>query len=203
MPVWKTLLPWAPAWLVAICLFAAILAAGLVLQSLVTRFMTERPAAWRPFLRHAWMRTRHLGRFMLVLFAAGVAVQTLSLSGEGLDTARKIFLCLFIIQTGWIAMVVANLAMDRYAQNLNLQASDNLLARKAATQMRIFRHAANVVLTALTAAFALPSPPERNLDAALDLVVFEVRIEAIEGRGEIVGRLDLDGPREAEALQLG
>jgi len=157
MPVWKTLLPWAPAWLVAVCIFAAILAAGLVLQGVVTRFMAARPAAWRPFLRHAWMRTRHLGRFMLLLFAAGLAVQALALSGEGLDTARKIFLCLFIVQTGWIAMVVANLAMDRYAQNLNLQASDNLLARKAATQMRIFRHAANVVLTALTTAFALMS----------------------------------------------
>jgi len=155
MPAWTNLAPWAPGWLVGVSIFAVIMTAGLVLQGLVTRFVTSRQPTWHPFLRHVWMRTRQLGRFMLLLFAAGVAVQALSLSGTLQDTARKILLCLFIIQAGWIALVIANLAIDRYVQNLNLAASDNLMARKAATQMRIFRQATNVVLVALTAAFAL------------------------------------------------
>jgi len=155
MPVWNNLAPWAPGWLVASFIFAVIMTAGLVLQGLVTRFVTSRQPTWHPFLRHVWMRTRQLGRFMLLLFAAGLAVQALSLAGTLQDTARKILLCLFIIQAGWIALVIANLAIDRYVQNLNLAASDNLMARKAATQMRIFRQATNVVLVALTTAFAL------------------------------------------------
>ena len=157
MPAWNTFAPWAPAWLVAACIFAVIMTAGLLLQGLGTRFLVSRPSTWHPFVRHAWMRTRQLGRFMLLLLAAGLAVQALSLSGVISDIARKILLCLFIIQAGWIAMAVANLAIDRYVQTLNLQASDNLMARKAATQMRIFRQATNVVLVALTAAFALMS----------------------------------------------
>jgi small-conductance mechanosensitive channel len=155
MPAWNNLAPWAPGWLVAASIFAVIMTAGLVLQGLVSRFFASRPSTWHPFLRHVWMRTRQLGRFMLLLFAAGLAVQAVSLSGTLQDTARKILLCLFIIQAGWIALVIANLAIDRYVQNLNLEASDNLMARKAATQMRIFRQATNVVLVALTAAFAL------------------------------------------------
>jgi small-conductance mechanosensitive channel len=157
MPAWNNLAPWAPNWLVAAFIFAAITTAGLVLLGLVTRFLASRPPAWHPFLKHVWMRTRQLGRFMLLLFAAGMAVQALSLSGSLQDTARKVFLCLFIIQMGWIAMAIANLAIERYVQSLNLTASDNLMARKAATQMRIFRQATNVVLVALTTAFALMS----------------------------------------------
>jgi len=157
MPSWNNFAPWAPNWLVAALIFAVIMTAGLVLQGLITRFLASRPPAWHPFLKHVWMRTRQLGRFMLLLFAAGVAVQALSLSGSLQNSARKILLCLFVIQTGWIALVVANLAIDRYVQSLNLSASDNLMARKAATQMRIFRQATNVVLVALTTAFALMS----------------------------------------------
>jgi len=157
MPAWNNLAPWAPSWLVAVIIFAVIMTAGLVLQRLITRFLASRPPGWHPFLKHVWLRTRQLVRFMLLLFAAGVAVQTLSLSGSLQDTARKIFLCLFIVQMGWIAIVIANLGMDRYVQRLSLEVSDNLLARKAATQMRIFRQAINIVLVALTAAFALMS----------------------------------------------
>jgi small-conductance mechanosensitive channel len=157
MLAWNNLAPWAPDWLVALSIFAVLMAAGLVLQGLITRFFTSRPPTWHPFLKHVWTRTRLLLRFMLLLFAAGLAVQALELSGNLQDGARKILLCLFVIQTGWIAIVVANLAIDRYVQTLNLSASDNLMARKAATQMRIFRQATNVVLAALTAAFALMS----------------------------------------------
>jgi small-conductance mechanosensitive channel len=157
MLAWNNLAPWAPGWLVAAFIFAVIITVGLVLQRLGTRFLASRPPTWHPFLRHVWIRTRHLGRFMLLLLAAGLAVQTLSLSGTLQDTARKIFLCLFIVQMGWIAIAIANLAIDRYVQTLNLAASDNLMARKAATQMRIFRQSITVVLAALTVAFALMS----------------------------------------------
>jgi small-conductance mechanosensitive channel len=157
MPIWNNLVGWVPAWLSAICIFAAIVAGGIAIQGLVGRWLAARDRRWHPFLQHSWARTRQLARFMLVLFAAGVAVQALSLTEPQHDVARKIFLCLFIIQTGWIARAVINLAMDRYVQGLDLKGSDNLLARKAATQMRIFRQAANILLVILTAAFALMS----------------------------------------------
>jgi small-conductance mechanosensitive channel len=73
------------------------------------------------------------------------------------ETVRNVFVALFTIQLGWIASVVVNLAMDRYVRGLDIGASDNLLARKAATQMRIFRQAVNVLLAVLTIALALMS----------------------------------------------
>jgi small-conductance mechanosensitive channel len=94
---------------------------------------------------------------MLALFAAGMAVQALSLSAQQIDIARRIFLCLFIVQMGWIALVIANIAMDRYVYGLKLDVADNLVARKAVTQMGILRQAMNALLVLVTAGFALMS----------------------------------------------
>src|ERR1700749_302928 len=108
MPPLSAIYAWVPAWLYALCLFIVIMAVGLWLQALLTRFLTNHPT-WHPFVKQAWSRTRRLVRFMLALFAAGMAVQTLSLSSQQIDIARRIFLCLFIIQMGWIALAVANI----------------------------------------------------------------------------------------------
>jgi len=157
MAFWNRMTAWVPAWLEAVIVFALILAAGLAIQRLVTRFLNTHRSGRHPFLLHAWARTHRLVRFMLGLFAAGMAVQLLNLTGVQLDTARKLFLCLFVIQLGWIAIVIANIAMDRYTYGLRLDVADNLMARKAVTQMGIMRHAVNVLLALLTAGFALMS----------------------------------------------
>lgn len=157
MAAWNQFIAWVPAWLQAIALFAAILVVGLGLHAALLRWVARRPPGWHPFLRHAAQRSRRLIRYMIALFAAGMAAQLLALSGHDANTVRSVFLALFMIQLGWIAIVIANLAMDRYVGRLDLKASDNLMARKAATQMRIFRQAVNVLLAVLTIAFALMS----------------------------------------------
>jgi small-conductance mechanosensitive channel len=47
--------------------------------------------------------------------------------------------------------------MDRYVFGLDLNAADNLLARKAITQMRILRQAVNVMIVTITAGFVMMS----------------------------------------------
>lgn len=143
--------------LAALAVFAVIMLAGLSLQYSITCWLKRQPGDWQPFLKHSWHRVRRLLRFMLVLLAAGVALQLVPMAPGLADTARRVFTALFIIQLGWIIAVAANLAMDRYVQGLALGSADNLLARKAATQMRIFRQAVNVLLGVLTIAFALMS----------------------------------------------
>ncbi len=94
---------------------------------------------------------------MILLFAAGYGAALLPISIKYETSVHHAFVALFVIQLGWIAMVAANLAIDRYVGRLNLNAADNLLARKAATQMRIFRQAVSILLALLTMAFALMS----------------------------------------------
>lgn len=152
-----TLPAWMPDWILALGIFLAILAVGLSVHGLLLRYIARRPPEWHPFPRHVAQRTRRLLRYMILLFAASIAASLLPIPADARDRVHHIFGALFIIQLGWIATVAANLAMDRYIGGLDLNVSDNLLARKAATQMRIFRQAINVMLALLTLAFALMS----------------------------------------------
>lgn len=155
MTSWNALTAWVPPWLAALLLFAVLAALGIGLHALLLRWLAARPPGRHPFLRHAAARTRRLVRYMILLFAAANGAALLPAGSE--HAVRHIFFALFIVQLGWILAVAANLAMDRYVQGLKLDSSDNLMARKAATQMRIFRQAVNVLLTVLTIAFALMS----------------------------------------------
>jgi small-conductance mechanosensitive channel len=157
MTTWNNLIGWVPSWLVAILVFIAIAAFGISLHSFLLRFVRRQSPAWRPFLRLALERSRRLLRYMILLFAAGMALSLMQFPEQTGETVRNVFVALFTIQLGWIASVVANLAMDRYVRGLDIGASDNLLARKAHTQMRIFRQAVNVLLAVLTIALALMS----------------------------------------------
>jgi small-conductance mechanosensitive channel len=150
-------IPWIPDWAFALAGFVGITAAGLALQGMVSRFLKKRPAGWHPFVKHAWTRTRGLVRFMLVLFAMSVVLPLLHPPHDLRDEIRKVFLALAIVQLGWIIGVIVNIAMDRYVYGLRVDVADNLVARKAVTQMRIVRQSLNVLIGTLTVGFALMS----------------------------------------------
>jgi small-conductance mechanosensitive channel len=150
-------LPWVPDWVFGIAAFAAIVAGGLALQGVITRFLRKRPANWHPFALQSWDKTRGLMRFMLVLFALSLTLPFLNLPHDIRDEVRKVFLALAVVQTGWIAGVIANIAIDRYVYGFNVDVADNLMARRALTQMRILRQAVNVMIALATAGFALMS----------------------------------------------
>ena len=152
---WEQLPAWVPAWLFALATFVVVTAAGLGIQFLISSFVAKHTS--HSFLTHVIDRTRRLGQFIVVLFATGFASTLLPFDTETQDIVRHILAALFVIQLGWIAKVATNLALDRYIRGLDINASDNLLARKAATQMRIFRQALNVLIATVTIALALMS----------------------------------------------
>jgi len=157
MATWNQFVTWIPPWLQALALFAAIGVAGLTLHTALQRWAARKPLGWHPFLRHVLERTRRLVRYMILLVAADNGAALLPIPTGYENSVHHVFAALFVIQLGWIAIVAANLSIDRYVGRLDLRASDNLLARKAATQMRIFRRAVSILLGLLTLAFALMS----------------------------------------------
>ncbi|HEX4178769.1 MAG TPA: mechanosensitive ion channel family protein, partial [Rhizomicrobium sp.] len=157
MATWNRVFDWTPPWLLALALFIVITVVGLALHRMLLRWAQRQPPGWHLFLRHVLERTRRLVRYMILLFAAGSGAAQFPVPAKYEHSEQHVFLALFIVQLGWIAIVAANLVIDRYVGRLDLKASDNLLARKAATQMRIFRQAVGVLLVLLTLAFALMS----------------------------------------------
>jgi len=146
-----------PGWLAALLLFAAIVALGMALQGIVLGWLSQKAARWHPFAQSVFVRTRRLARYAIVLLALVVAIPLVPLSPRAETSVHHIFIALFVVLLGWIALVATNVLIDSYERGLQLSSSDNLIARKAATQMRIFRQACNVLLVVLTVAFALMS----------------------------------------------
>jgi small-conductance mechanosensitive channel len=146
---------WMPRWIAASIVFAVILAVAHVVQTALVWILGRRSAHWNPVLRRVFQQTEKVGRFAVIMLAAAIALPIIPLPANTDDTIRKVFTACFVVLVGWIAMIASNIAIDRYIGHFNLGAADNLLARRAVTQARVFKRALTVLLFILTAAFAL------------------------------------------------
>ncbi|MEJ1968373.1 MAG: mechanosensitive ion channel family protein [Rhizomicrobium sp.] len=113
--------------------------------------------ARHPFLHEIIGRTRAISRFAFIMIAFSLAVSVAPLHPRVADGANRVLLAAFVVFLGWLVIVGVNLAIDRYIGRFKLDTSDNLLARKAVTQMRLLKRALASVLAVITVAFALMS----------------------------------------------
>jgi small-conductance mechanosensitive channel len=148
-------LGFVPPWIVAIAVFAAIFVAGGFLQAVLYAIANRFVGRWHPLVQSLFRRTRKVGRFAILIFALALALPLVPLSSQEQDAGHKILVALFIVLLGWIVMVFVNIAIDRYIGRMKLDVADNLLARKAVTQMRVLRRASSTLVMVLTVAFAL------------------------------------------------
>ena len=151
------LFPWAPRPLIVLALLAAAISVAvivhLVLWSIFQRFFGAR----YPFLREIITRTRAISNFAFIMLAVSAAVPLAPLHAHVVDGINRVLLAAFIVFLGWLVIVGANLAMDRYIGRFKLDVTDNLLARKTVTQVQLLKRAIGSVLVVVTAGFALMS----------------------------------------------
>lgn len=146
---------WLPAWVTATLIFAAILAGGLLLQAVSIKRLSNNSRKWPPFLRLVFLRTSRAGRFAVFVFAVAAALPIVPMDARAKDAGHHVLVALFILLVGWIVLDATNIAMERYLGRLRLDTSDNLLARKAVTQMRVLGRVLDVLIGVLTVGFAL------------------------------------------------
>jgi small-conductance mechanosensitive channel len=96
-----------------------------------------------------------VARFAAIVLAVAVALPLAPLSKEGQQSGHAVLVAAFIALVGWMALVAANLFMDRYVGSLRLDVADNLTARKAMTQMKIVRRAVNILICLATLGLSL------------------------------------------------
>ncbi len=150
-------LAWTPPWLFALVVFALIVVAGLALQGAILFVAGRFTKRWHPLVQFIFFRTRRFSRIAILVLAVGAALPLVPLPPAILYSARESFLAALILLIGWIAYMAADIAMTRYLNSLHTDVADNLLARKAATQMRVLRRAINVLIVLVTLGFALMS----------------------------------------------
>lgn len=152
-------LDWAPPWVFSLVLIAAALVASQLIYGLAVRVVRRRlqtqDSFWHPLL----MRTRGPVRMALCIGAISWAVRAAPLPLEEANLVQHGLLVALIVLVGWAAMTALNIGAGLYLHRFNIEAADNLLARKHYTQVRILRRAAATVVVLLTAALVLTTIP--------------------------------------------
>jgi small-conductance mechanosensitive channel len=151
------LFPWVPRLVIVLGLLCAAVTAAILVHSLLWAVFNRFFSARFPLLHDIVRRTRGISRFAFIIAAISAAMPIAPVHTHIADAVDRALLAAFIVFLGWLTIVGVNLAMDRYVGRFQLDVSDNLLARKAVTQVRLLKRAIDSVLVVLTAAFALMS----------------------------------------------
>ncbi|MGA9794693.1 MAG: mechanosensitive ion channel domain-containing protein [Rhizomicrobium sp.] len=152
-----TMFPWAPRPVIVLALMAAAIGAAVVAHLLIWAVLDKLLGKRFPLLHTIVARTRAISLFAFIMIAFSIAVPIAAFPSRIADDVARALLAAFIVFVGWLAVVAANILMDRYIGRFKLDTADNLLARKAVTQIRLLKRAIDSVVIVLTIAFALMS----------------------------------------------
>jgi small-conductance mechanosensitive channel len=146
---------WLPEWLVVAIVVAVFVAAGwlahLLVFAVLRRLVRSRDMFWRGVVE----RARRKLRILIILIAVGLSVTVSPLDPEPSASVRAVILFLTILVVGWIVMGTVEMWAVVYLRKFNLEAEDNLAARKHVTQTRILQRAAVILIGLVTVALAL------------------------------------------------
>src|SRR3954464_11922746 len=148
-------LAWAPdnvagALLLALAALIALSIHRTMLR-LLRRLLRDRHPYMRSFL--AW--TVGLTRMALIVFALSVTLPLTPLDAETTAIIGRILLLATIIIIGWAAIATVNMSADLYLMRFRLDSTDNVLARKHLTQVRVLTRTVDTLLVLVTVGAAL------------------------------------------------
>ena len=148
---------WAPNWLAAITLIGAAIAIALILHAvllhLVARFWSSRHVV----ANSLFQRTRGVARYGLILLALSAVMPAVPLNPEATHTAHSVFIAAIVLLIGWVVLLAANMTADYYLGHFQRDTADNLLARKAVTQVSVLKRIVDVIIVMVAVGFALMS----------------------------------------------
>jgi small-conductance mechanosensitive channel len=139
---------WA-ALLVGVFILACLVHAGIV--AFAHRVFRRR----RPYLSRVLDATKNSIRLTLLLIALAVALPAAPLGSD----SKLIFMRCLVLGTicliGWISLKVLHIGANLYLRNFHADVSNNLLARKHMTQVRVLVRVLDTIIVLLTLGFAL------------------------------------------------
>jgi small-conductance mechanosensitive channel len=151
------LFAWLPDWALALALVLMAIVAALAVHMLFERFVVGFWASRHPVLRSLAGRTRGVTRYAAVLFALSLVMPLLPFDPVTTATANRVFIAAVVLLIGWIVLVAANAGADYYVGRFQIGAPDDLLARKAVTQIEVLKRIVDGVIIVIAIAFALMS----------------------------------------------
>jgi len=146
---------WLPEWLVIAIVVAVFVGAGWIVHGVVfailRRVVKNKDLFWRGVIE----RVRRKLRVLIILIAIGFSITVSPLDPDPSQAVRAILLFLTILVIGWIVAGAVDMWAVVYLRKFNMQAEDNLIARKHVTQTRILQRAAVIGIGIISVGLAL------------------------------------------------
>jgi small-conductance mechanosensitive channel len=144
-----------PHWLTASAIVIATAIAALLLFRALRLLLRRIVKFDYPILHAIMARAETLLRYTFALLAVAVVTPLLPLDAASAGTVNRIVVAAVVVLMGWVALVASDLAIERYASRFRIDSDDNLLARKAVTQIQVLKRGIQVLIILVTAGFAL------------------------------------------------
>jgi len=128
----------------------ALIVYGIVAGAL-NRLVGTRYVVFRSLIE----RTNGVARCGFILLALSFVLPIAPVDPLMADEIHKLMIAGLILLIGWVALLAFNMAADRYAGRLQLGDANNLLARKAVTQVKMLKVIGGCLIITLAIAFAL------------------------------------------------
>jgi len=151
------LLAWMPNWVLALLLVSIAIAGALAAHALFQRLVIVFWAGHHPVLRVLATQTKGITRYAAVLFALSLFMPLLPLDPVTTATANRVLIAALVLLIGWIVLVAANAGADYYVGRFQIGAPDDLMARKAVTQIEVLKRIVDGVIIVVAIGFALMS----------------------------------------------
>jgi small-conductance mechanosensitive channel len=160
-PWWiRSLSVYFPDWLISAVVLASAALIALLFHRTFMRMVRRLIGQQHIFVQSLISRVFGATRFALVLAAVALVLPIVPLSGAtALLIAEALAVCLVLL-IGWAAITAIELAGDFYVRRFRIDVSDNLLARKHLTQVRVLRRVGETIVAMITVAVALMTVPE-------------------------------------------
>ena len=147
--------PWVPDWLIAVLALALTAVAAAAILG-IARMLLRRLLPRNRELTHTVLQDAGgVAQFALTLLVAQSVTPLLPLDRQTDNIIANAMIAGFFVLTGWIAIIASDLAVNRYVSRFRIDTKDNLLARKAVTQMHVLKRTIDVAIGIVTAALAL------------------------------------------------
>ena len=148
-------LAWAPDNLVGLFILAVAALIALSVHRTVLRVVRRLLRDRHPYMRSFLTWTTGLTRMVLLISALFVALPATPFDADTTTVIARILVLAAIVLIGWAAIAAVNMTGEIYLRRFRLDVTDNLLARKHVTQVRVLTRTVNTILILLTAGIAL------------------------------------------------
>jgi small-conductance mechanosensitive channel len=148
------MLGWIPSWLIGFGLIAGAILLALAFYRFAVWLLNRAFGTRLPLLGVFVERTAGPAQLALCLAAVALVLPLAPLDDTIRTPLMRLFVVAFIALIGWISIRIVDMSAARYLQNFR-DVSENFVARKHVTQVRVFKRVTDTIIVIITVSTAL------------------------------------------------